>query len=249
MAKKTSKKTSASRKKANTPISLLKRIGKYLLKCLIWFIILTVAWVVLLRFVPVYYTPLMFIRLGEQIKTGKTIKMEHDWVSIDEINPNMVNAVIASEDNLFLKHNGFDLNGIVKAYENNQKRKKMRGGSTISQQTAKNTFLFPSRTWLRKGLETYFTVLIELCWTKERIMEVYLNVIETGDGIYGVEAAAQHYFNKSAAKLTKSEAALLAVTLPNPRKFSASKPSSYTKKRQTKILRLMNLIGNQKFDK
>lgn len=142
--------------------------------------------VILYRFVPVYITPLMIIRVAEQVADGKPIRLERGWVPIDEISPKMVRAVIASEDNLFLDHYGFDIEGMKKAFENNKKGKKLKGGSTISQQTAKNVFLTPSRTYVRKALEAYFTVLIEIFWSKERIMEVYLNVIEMGNGIYGI---------------------------------------------------------------
>ncbi len=228
--------------------TLLKRITKLFLKILLWFFIISVGLTVLYRFVPVYYTPLMFIRLAEQAIEGKELKLQRDWTPIEKISPNMVQAVIASEDNCFIGHCGFDFKGMQSAYKNNQKGKRIKGGSTITQQTAKNVFLYPNRSYLRKGLEAYFTVLIEIFWSKERIMEVYLNVIETGNGVYGVEQASQNYFHHTAAKLTKSEAALIAVTLPNPRKFSATKPSPYIKKRQAKILRIMNLIGKQELN-
>lgn len=224
---------------------LFKKIGIFLAKCLMWFFIVTIAWVILLRFVPVYYTPLMFIRVVEQIKDDKKIKLEREWVPKEEISRNMPNAVIASEDQVYMEHHGFDFNGIVKAFKHNQKKKRMHGGSTISQQTAKNVFLFPSRTYLRKGLEAYFTVLIEFFWSKERIMEVYLNVIEMGDGIYGIEKASQKYFDKPAADLSKSQAALIAVCLPNPRKFHPNDPSPYVKKRKTKILQLMKQLPEE----
>ena len=154
-------------------------------------------------------------------------------------------AVLCSEDQLFMEHNGFDMKAIEKALEYNDKKKgkKLRGGSTISQQTAKNVFLWQGRSWLRKGLEAYFTLLIEVMWSKERIMEVYLNVIEMGDGIYGTEAAAQEYFQKSAAKLTASQAALIAAVLPNPRKWSPANPTGYIKKKQQWILRQMGYHG------
>ena len=151
-------------------------------------------------------------------------------------------AVIASEDNRFASHNGFDFVEIKKAIEENKTRKRQRGASTISQQTAKNVFLWPKSSWFRKGLEVYFTFLIELFWSKERIMTVYLNSIEMGDGIYGAEAAATYKFDTTAAKLTKAQCALIAATLPNPIRFNSAKPSAYILKRQQQILRLMNLI-------
>ena len=158
-------------------------------------------------------------------------------------------AVVASEDQLFLEHWGFDFKSIEKAYENNQKKKRrtIRGASTISQQVAKNVFLWPGRSWVRKGLEVYFTVLIEILWDKKRIVEVYLNVAEMGDGIYGVEAASRKYFKRGANKISRSQAALIAAILPNPLKYSATKPTAYIKKRQQWILRNMDYIGELKF--
>jgi len=204
---------------------------------------------VLDRFVPVYLTPLMIMRTVESIAQGESPKNSKKWVSIDEISPNMVDAVVSSEDNLFLTHYGFSFGDITKAFEHNLKGKKIRGGSTISQQTAKNVFLFPQRSYIRKGLEAYFTVLIELVWSKKRIMEVYLNVIEMGDGIYGVEAAAQEHFGVSASQLSKNQAALIAACLPNPRKYDAGNPSNYIQWRKTKIMMLMGKLGSVNFDK
>ena len=166
----------------------------------------------------------------------------HDWVSLDEMAPNLQKAVIASEDATFLSHNGFDFGAMQKAFKNNSKGKKLKGGSTISQQTAKNVFLWQGRSYLRKGLEAYFTVLIEIFWSKERIMEVYLNSIEMGDGVYGVEAASQHWYRKSAKLVSKREAAGIAAILPNPRKFKASKSSSYTERRKGRIMKHMNYV-------
>lgn len=196
------------------------------------------------KFVPVYITPLMIVRSVEHLWSGEKPRMKKEWVSIDKISPNMINAVVASEDNLFMSHSGFDFDAIEKARKQNKKGGRIYGASTISQQTAKNVFLWPQRSWLRKGLEVYFTFLIELFWSKERIMEVYLNVIETGNGIYGVQRASQIYFDKPASKLTPSQAALIAGALPNPLRFNPANPSSYLYKRQKQILRLMSLIGN-----
>lgn len=198
--------------------------------------------VVAYRFIPVCYTPLMFIRLYEQKQEGKPFKLEHKWVSLKEIAQPLVQAVVASEDNLFLDHQGFDMVQIQKARAEAEKGKRLRGASTISQQTAKNVFLWPGRSYLRKGIEVYFTVLIEWIWGKERIMEVYLNSIEMGDGIYGAEAVAQSHFKKPAYKLTKAEAALIAATLPNPRTFNSAKPSPYLLQRQAKIISLMGKL-------
>lgn len=198
--------------------------------------------VVAYKFIPVYYTPLMFIRVYEQVRDSKSIKLEHKWMPLKQIAQPLAQAVVASEDNLFLDHDGFDMIQIQKARADAEKGKRVRGASTISQQTAKNVFLWPGRTYLRKGIEAYFTVLIEWIWGKERIMEVYLNSIEMGDGIYGAEAVAQAHFKKPAYKLTKAEAALIAATLPNPRKFNSAKPSPYMLKRQTKIMSLMGKL-------
>ena len=229
--------------------SFFSRLGRLVRNLVILFFAISIGWVVLARFVPVYVTPLMFIRTVEALAAGEAPRNTKDWVSIDKISHNMVQAVVASEDNLFVQHHGFSVTDIEKAIKHNKKGKRIRGGSTISQQTAKNVFLWPKRSYLRKGLEAYFTVLIELFWSKERIMEVYLNVIEMGDGVYGVQAAAQTYFNKDALQLTKSQSALIAACLPNPRKYSVSNPSSYIQRRKSKIVRLMGKIEQVDFDK
>jgi monofunctional biosynthetic peptidoglycan transglycosylase len=177
----------------------------------------------------------MFIRCIEQVADGKSITWHHHWVSLEKMSPSMPVAVMASEDQRFLTHHGFDFDAIQKAAESNKDGKKIRGGSTISQQTAKNVFLWPGRSWIRKGFETYFTFLIELLWSKQRIMEVYLNSIEMGDGIYGVDAVAEYHFNTDASGLSRADCALIAATLPNPRKFSSKEPSAYMLKRQRQI--------------
>ena len=202
----------------------------------------TILAVVLLRFVPVWFTPLMFIRCAEQLEKGETLRMEHHWVSMDKISPHAPVAVMASEDQRFLLHHGFDYEAIEKAAISNMKGKRKRGGSTISQQTAKNVFLWQGRSWLRKGLEAYFTVLIEMMWSKQRIMEVYLNSIEMGPGIYGIEAVAREHFGKHADELFRNECALIAATLPNPLKFSSASPSPYMKNTQRQIEQQMKFI-------
>lgn len=202
----------------------------------------TILAVVALRFIPVYFTPLMFIRCAEQIKEGKTLRMSHHWRSLDEISRHMPVAVMASEDQRFLLHHGFDFKAIETAARHNMNSKRKHGASTISQQTAKNVFLWPERSWARKGLEAYFTALIELMWSKQRIMEVYLNSIEMGDGIYGVEAVARNHFDKHASELFRSECALIAATLPNPRKFNSKEPSAYMRKRRSQIEQQMKFI-------
>lgn len=226
-----------------------KIVGKCIKWTLIFFFTSTILAVILYRFIPVYYTPLMVIRSVEQLVDGKSVTCHHKWVSLDKISTHLPNAVMASEDQRFLEHSGFDWKAIKEAHEENQRNKelgktKFRGASTISQQTAKNVFLWPGRSWVRKGLEAYFTFLIELFWSKERIMEVYLNSIEMGDGIYGAEAVANHHFKKSAALLTKSECAIIASTLPDPRHRNSGDPS-YRKrwdKRRRNIEKQMNLI-------
>lgn len=203
----------------------------------------TILAVIVYRFMPVYVTPLMVLRSIENIGTDESMIMHHHWVSIEDMSPSMPVAVMASEDQRFLLHHGFDYEAIEKAAKHNVKGGKKHGASTISQQTAKNVFLFPDRTWVRKGLEVYFTALIELFWSKQRIMEVYLNSIEMGQNIFGVDAVAKYHFNgKTAAELTRSECALIAATLPNPRRFDSSDPSSYMRKRQRRIQHEMKFI-------
>ena len=204
----------------------------------------TILSVIFFRFVPVFVTPLMLIRVAQQVSEGRDVKLSHSWVSLDKMAPSMPVAVIASEDANFLSHHGFDFKAIQNAVERNAKHPEKRklGASTISQQTAKNVFLWPGRTWVRKGLEVYFTVLIELFWSKERIMEVYLNSIEMGEGIYGVKAVASEHFGCEANQLSASQCALIAATLPNPRRFSSKNPSAYMLKRQARILREMRYV-------
>lgn len=184
----------------------------------------------------------MFIRCFQQIGEGKSIRMHHHWVPMSEISPHMPVAVMASEDQRFLLHHGFDYQAIEKAALHNLEGKKKHGASTISQQTAKNVFLWPGRSWVRKGFEAYFTVLIEFMWSKQRIMEVYLNSIEMGDGIYGVEAVAEQHFGINAYNLTRADCALIAATLPNPRRYSSKTPSPYMRKRQRQIMHQMTFI-------
>lgn len=222
---------------------MIKKIFNWIKKAMLWFFGISIFLVILFKWVPVPFTPLMVTRIVENKMEGKDAVFSHDWESLENISPNLQKAVIASEDGNFLKHNGFDFEAMKKAFNNNNKGRKLKGGSTISQQTAKNIFLWQGRSYVRKGLEAYFTVLIELIWGKERIMEVYLNSIEMGNGIYGAEAAAQHWYRKSASNLTPKEAAGIAAILPNPRKFKASNSSSYINRRKGKITRVMRQIG------
>ncbi|MCX7863058.1 MAG: monofunctional biosynthetic peptidoglycan transglycosylase [Bacteroidales bacterium] len=220
----------------------MKKIFKWLIRLILLFFATSIFSVIVYSFAPVFITPLMIIRSTEQVFDGKFPVMHKRWVPIEEISPYMIQAVVAGEDQNFLNHWGFDFKAMKKAYEYNKKGKKIRGGSTISQQTAKNVFLWPSRSYVRKVFEAYFTMLIEIFWSKERIMEVYLNVIETGDGYYGVEMAARKYFKKPAKKLTRSEAAAIAACLPNPRKYNPLKNSKFVTNRKNFILRYMNYM-------
>jgi monofunctional biosynthetic peptidoglycan transglycosylase len=223
----------------------LQKTWRFVKRLIIWFFILSIASTILFRFVPVPMTPLMVQRCLEQLfDANQEVKLHKEWVSSSNISAAMKLAVIASEDQNFEDHFGFDFEAIEKAQKYNEKHlgKKMKGASTISQQTAKNVYLWPARSWVRKGFEVYFTFLIEVIWSKERIMEVYLNVIEMGDGIYGVEAAAREYFHKPAIKLSVKEAALIAAVLPNPRKWSPAHPTSYILRRQQRIVSAMSKL-------
>lgn len=216
----------------------MKKIINIIKWMVVTFFVTTIFTVLLYKYVPVYVTPLMGIRA---VSSSESI--HHKWISLEDMPKDIVKAVIASEDAHFLSHNGFDFKAIKQAIEHNKKNNKTkRGASTISQQTAKNVFLWPSRSWLRKGLEAYFTVLIELFWDKQRIIEVYLNSIEMGNGIFGIAAVADKHFDKEPEKLTKRQCALIAATLPNPIKFNSAAPSPYMRKRQRVILREMQSV-------
>lgn len=220
----------------------MRLFWKWVKKIVLFFLIFSVFQVVLLRFVPVYFTPLMFIRCAQHLFAGEPANWHHQWVSGEKISKYLPQAVTASEDNLFLEHNGFDFRQIEKAREEADKGKRVRGASTISQQTAKNVFLWPGHSYIRKGFEAYYTLLIELIWGKERIMTVYLNSIEMGENIYGAEAVAQEHFGTSAQHLTRRECALIAATLPNPIRFDSAKPSRYISRRAEHIMYLMPRI-------
>ena len=221
----------------------MKKVWKLLRVLLLLFFGSSIGAVILFRFVPVPVTPLMIIRAvnpqGTDTQKERERHWQHQWVSYDEISPWMPRAVVAWEDGRFYEHHGFDFKEIQNAIDEGKAGKRQRGASTISQQTAKNVFLWPGHSWVRKGLEAYFTVLIELFWSKERIMEVYLNSIEMGAGIYGVEAASQHYFGCTAKELSKPRAALIALCLPSPLKRDPAHPSSYMRRRQRTIMRYM----------
>lgn len=218
------------------PKSFVSKLINFFIKAFIYFIFASIGAVLIYRIFPVPLTPLMIVRSVESVFSDKFVGIEKKWVSIDKIPKSMQRAVIKAEDYNFYIHSGFDWDAIEKAMKYNKNHKKTKGASTISQQTAKNVFLWPSRNWIRKGLEAYFTVLIELFWPKERILEVYLNVVELGNGIYGVEAASQIFFKRSAKEISNAQASLLAAVLPNPRKFRVDKPSAYILRRQAKIM-------------
>lgn len=218
---------------------MIKRLFRFIFKVLLGLFLLSILIVVVYKFVPVPFTPLMAIRYFENPEEP----LEHDWVPIEEISRHLQLAVIASEDQNFEKHSGFDFEAIQEAMEDNRSGRKIRGASTISQQTAKNVFLWPSRTWFRKGMEAYFTFLIEMIWSKERILEVYLNSIEMGKGVYGAQAAAQHWFKKDAHQLGPYEAAAIAAVLPNPREYRANPASNFIQRRKNWIVRQMQNYG------
>lgn len=233
-AKKTNKKKKTTRRTWRTTIK------KWLTRFVIAFFATTITLVITLTFIDPPLTYLQLKRAFERKAAGKEWKIEKTWLNYEDISDNLKRAAIAGEDAYFMTHGGFDTEAIKKAFARNQSGQPLRGGSTISQQVAKNVFLWPRRSWLRKGVEAYFTVLIEAFWSKKRILEVYLNVVEMGQGVYGAEAAAQYYFHKSAKSMTRKEAALIIAILPNPQKWDAKRPSAYIDRRANSIVRYMN---------
>lgn len=236
--KRSVKKKNTARKRTNK--NWVAQIKKWFLRFIIGFFVVTITWVLLLIYVNPPLTYLQLKRAFERKSIGKGWKIDKAWLPYTDISDNLKRAAIAGEDAYFMRHNGFDMKAIQKAIKRNQTSKSLRGGSTISQQVAKNVFLWPKRSWLRKGLEVYFTILIEAMWSKKRILEVYLNVIEMGQGVYGAEAAAQYYFYKSAKSLSRKEAALIIAILPNPQKWDAKRPSVYVNRRANSIVRYMS---------
>lgn len=227
--------------------TFFQKIKRFIWKLTLWFFAISIFLVVIFKWIPVPFTPLMFVRAYEQKTAGKEIVWKHNWTPLEDISPNLQKAVIASEDGNFMHHNGFDFKAMQKAFKNNNRGKRLKGGSTISQQTAKNVFLWQGRSYVRKAFEAYFTFLIELIWGKERIMEVYLNSIEMGDGIYGAQAATHYWYHKDCKSLTLQEAAGIAAILPNPRKYKASNSSRYVNGRKTKIIKNMKHYPKVKF--
>lgn len=230
--------------KSREEMTLWNRILWRMGNVLIFFFVSTMLSVLILKWMPVYYTPLMGIRCFEQFTDGKEVKCHHKWVPLDSINHNLVLAAMGGEDTGFPHHHGFDEKEILKARLAAMEGGKERGASTISQQTAKNVFLWPGHSWIRKGLEAYFTVLIEIVWGKERIMEVYLNSIEMGVGIYGAEAVAHDNFGKHASQLTQRESATIAATFPLPLMRDSANPSAKVKRRASRIIKEMNYMSD-----
>lgn len=228
--------------------SFLQRIKFWLLRALLLVIGVWSAGIIIFAFLPVPFSAVMVERqIGAWLRGDFSYVAHSDWVSMDEISPWMPLAVIAAEDQKFPEHWGFDTDAIAAAMDHNQRSGRVRGASTLSQQTAKNVFLWDGRSWLRKGLEAGLTLGIEVVWTKRRILTIYLNVAEFGEGVFGVEEAAQRYFHKPASRLTQSEAALLAAVLPSPLRYKASAPSGYVRQRQLWILRQMRQLGGEAF--
>lgn len=218
-------------------VPFLKDMWKKIKQFLFIVIILNIVFIIWGRF---FNPPITITQIGGLFEYGR---LQRDYISYDEMGNNVKKAVIASEDQKFFIHNGFDYVAIEKAMKNNEKGKKIRGGSTISQQTAKNIFLWQGRSWLRKGLEAVYTFIIEKVWSKDIILERYLNSIEMGQGVFGVEAAAEYYFGKSSKNLTSSEAAWIAAVLPNPKKYDPKNPSAYLRKKHNWILRQMRNVN------
>lgn len=217
--------------------AMIRRLFRWIFRLVAFFFIASIALVVIYRVVDPPITPLMLIRPMEGVAGGDLVGVNKRWVSLDEINPAMVRAVIAAEDGRFFTHNGIDWKAVESARQRNERSdgKKLYGASTITMQCARNVFLWQGRNYIRKGLEVYFTYLIEFVWGKRRILEVYLNVIEWGDGVYGVEAASEKYFGIHASQLSARQAALLASVLPNPRHWDPSRPTGYINRRASMI--------------
>lgn len=229
--------------------ALLSGIKRWFLRVILIVAGLWIAGIILFSFLPVPFSAVMAERQLSAWLTGDVGYVAHsDWISMDEISPWMPLAVIAAEDQKFPDHWGFDMASIEKAISHNERNEnRIRGASTLSQQTAKNLFLWDGRSWVRKGLEAGLTLGMEVVWTKRRILTVYLNIAEFGEGTFGVEAAAQRYFHKPASRLTAAEAALLAAVLPNPIRFKANAPSGYVRQRQQWIERQMRQLGGESF--
>lgn len=228
----------------------LRQLKSLFLKLMLSLFLISVAWVLVYRWVAPPATLHMLKRRAEAGAAGKeNPEIKYKFVTLEEMSDQLPLAVVASEDQKFLQHHGFDFDAISDAFQRNQKGGNIRGGSTISQQVAKNVFLWHGRSYLRKAVEAYFTLLIEVLWGKQRILEVYLNIAEMGDGVFGVEAASQQYFDKPASEVGRWQASLLAAVLPNPIKFSANRPSGYVLGRRVRIARAMGRLGGATYIK
>lgn len=235
---------------AKNKITFMNRfeaILKALIKFLLLFIILSVIGVFLLRWINPVTSSIMIQRQIESLFEGNFRIINYSWVGYDDVSPELPIAIVAAEDQNFPNHFGFDIDQIEKALEQHKRGRRLRGASTITQQVAKNLFLWEGKSFIRKGIEAYFTVLIELLWSKKRILEVHLNIAEMGDMVFGASAASEVHFKKSPNKLSRSQAALLAATLPNPKRFSASRPSNYVLRRQAWIIRQVNSLGGKNY--
>lgn len=240
--------TTASRKQiSEDEPSLPKKIWRWFWKGLLYFFGISIGLVILLKWIPILVTPTMIDRKVEAMIDGKDSDIYYDWTAYDDISKEMALAVVASEDQLFPQHFGFDFDSMWNAFQKNMKGRRIKGASTISQQVAKNVFLWQGRSYFRKALEAYFTLLIEVIWGKERILEVYLNVAETGPMTFGVEAAGVRYFGKHANALGRTEAARIAAVLPNPNRFLIARPSGYVQKRTNFIARQMRGLGGKAY--
>lgn len=233
------------RKQFSPLIGILRRL---ILRVLLVFVMASVLLVLMFRWVPPPLSSLIVQQTLQDLWLGRGLnKIHYVWAPFEDISPYVALAVVAAEDQKFLEHWGFDFDSIVQSVEDYLEGGRMRGASTISQQVTKNLFLWPGRSYLRKGLEAWFTVLIEALWPKQRILEVYLNIVELGDRVFGVEAASQRFFNKPASRLNRQEAALLAAVLPNPLRYRVAAPSGYVRQRQGWILTQMNQLGGHRY--
>ena len=232
------------------PGAALRRAARWFVLAGVWFVGLSAATVLAMRWIPPVGSALMVEDAITHWGTGDfSFRLHYDWQPWDRVSRHLKLAVIASEDQKFAFHPGFDFDAIDKALKANQRGRKVRGASTISQQVAKNLFLWRGRSWVRKGLEVWFTVLIEALWDKQRILEVYVNIAEMGPGTYGAEAAARRYFHRPAKKLTRAQSALIAASLPNPVRYRVDKPGPYLQRRQAWILAQMNHLGGAAYIK
>jgi monofunctional glycosyltransferase len=236
-----------SKGKSNGRGSLKSRILRFFWKAALWFFGISIALVILLKFVPIWLTPTMLDRKFSAISDGEDSEIHYNWTPFDEISKEGALSVVAAEDQFFPEHIGFDFKAMNTAFQGNLKGKKLKGASTLSQQVAKNVFLWQGRSYIRKGLEAYFTLLIELIWGKKRILEVYLNVAETGKMTFGYEEAAQKYFGHSASSLTRAEASKIAAILPSPNRYSVTNPSNYVARRSNFIARQMRALGGKAY--